>query len=155
MQRKEYVKKRETGNASHLKVGIVVSKFNEDITGGMLEGALKTLASWQVQQKNITTVYVPGSFEIPLAARTLILKKKVHCVVALGCIIKGETKHDEYIAHAVSHALQRVMLDTSVIIGFGVITPNTLAQAKVRSRGEANKGSEAAQATLEMATLKI
>ena len=72
-------------------------------------------------------------------------------MVALGCIVRGETKHDEYISHAVSHGLMSLMLDTGVPIGFGVITPNNLAQAKARSRGKANKGIEAAVAALSMA----
>ncbi len=151
MQRKEYAKEKVVGDASRMKVGIVVSNFNSDVTDSMLDGAIETLRMWKVKEKNITVVRVPGSFEIPLACLRLIKKKKVHAVVALGCIIKGETKHDEYIAHAVAGAIQRIMLDTLVPVGFGIITPNTLDQALERSRGSANKGSEAAQAALEMA----
>lgn len=151
MQRGHYAKEKKTGDASKLKVGIVVSNFNSDVTDSLLEGALETLSAWKVKNTNVITVRVPGAFEIPLACMRLIKKKKVGAVVALGCIIKGETKHDEYIAHAVSHALQRIMLDTLVPIGFGIITPNTLDQALERSRGSANKGPEAAQAALEMA----
>lgn len=150
MQRGHYAKEKKIGNASKLKVGIVVSNFNSDVTEGMLEGALETVSAWKVKKTNITIVRVPGAFEIPLACMRLIKKKKVSAVIALGCIIKGETKHDEYIAHAVSGALQRIMLDTLVPVGFGVITPNTLEQALERSRGSANKGPEAAQAALEM-----
>lgn len=155
MQRNEYNKERAVGDGRGLLVGVVVSEFNHDITEPMLEGALSTLAQWRVKEKRIHVVQVPGSFEIPLAAQQLIKRKKVNVVLAIGCIIKGETKHDEYIAHAVSQALQRIMLDTGIPIGFGIITPNTLAQAKVRSGGSANKGSEAAHAALQMATLKI
>lgn len=150
MQRAHYAKKTTAGDASRLKVGIVVSEFNSDITGPMLEAALETLREWKVSEKAITVMHVPGSFELPLASAKLI-KKKADAVVALGCVIKGETKHDEYIASAVAHGLTRLMLDTGIPIGFGVITPNTLAQAKARSRGKANKGIEATIAALRMA----
>lgn len=151
MQRAHYSKKRTSGDASHLKVGIAVSEFNSDVTEPMLAGALETLREWKVQERAITIVRVPGSFELPLACSNLIKRQKVHAVVALGCVLKGETKHDEYISHAVAYGLTQLMLDTGVPIGFGVITPNTLAQAKARSRGKANKGIEAALAVLRMA----
>lgn len=151
MQRKHYAKKALTGDASRLKVGIVVSQFNSDITGSMLAAALETLREWKVPERAISIMHVPGSFELPLGAATLIRKKKADAVIALGCVIKGETKHDEYISLAVSHGLTSLMLDTGVPIGFGVITPNNLAQAKARSRGKANKGIEATIAALAMA----
>ena len=150
MQRGHYAKKTAAGNASRLKVGIAVSGFNSDITGSMLEAALETLREWKVPEKAITVMHVPGSFELPLASAKLI-KKKVDVVIALGCVIKGETKHDEYIASAVAHGLTTLMITTGTPIGFGVITPNTLAQAKARSRGKANKGIEATIAALRMA----
>lgn len=150
MQRSHYAKKAAAGDASHLKVGIAVSEFNDDITGSMLEAALTTLRAWKVSEKAITVMHVPGSFELPLASAKLI-KKKADVVIALGCIIKGETKHDEYIANAVAHGLTQLMITTGVPIGFGVITPNNLAQAKARSRGKANKGIEATLAALQMA----
>ncbi|PIR82775.1 6,7-dimethyl-8-ribityllumazine synthase [Candidatus Kaiserbacteria bacterium CG10_big_fil_rev_8_21_14_0_10_59_10] len=154
MQRKEYARKKKTGDASGLSVGVVVSEFNHDITGGLLEGALDTLRAWKVAERSIAIVRVPGSFEIPLACRNLLKgRKKLDAIVALGCVIKGETKHDEYISSAVSQALIRLMLDTGVPIGFGIITPNSLAQAKARSRGKENKGREAAAAALLMALL--
>ena len=150
MQRAHYTKKTAAGNASRLKVGIAVSEFNSDVTGSMLTAALETLREWKVPTRNISVVHVPGSFELPLACAHLI-DKKVDVVVALGCVIKGKTKHDEYISHAVAHGLTSLMLNTGVPIGFGVITPNTLAQAKARSRGKANKGIEATVAALRMA----
>ena len=150
MQRGHYTKKTTAGDASRLKVGIAVSEFNSDVTGSMLTAALETLREWKVPTRNISVVHVPGSFELPLACAHLI-DKKVDVVVALGCVIKGKTKHDEYISHAVAHGLTSLMLNTGVPIGFGVITPNTLAQAKARSRGKANKGIEATVAALRMA----
>lgn len=150
MQRAHYTKKTAAENASRLKVGIAVSEFNSDVTGSMLTAALETLREWKVLTRDIKVMHVPGSFELPLACAQLI-EKKADVVVALGCVIKGETKHDEYISHAVSYGLMRLMLDTGVPIGFGVITPNNLTQAKARSRGKANKGIEATVAALRMA----
>lgn len=150
MQRAHYAKKIAVGDASRLKVGIAVSEFNSDITGSMLTAALETLREWKVPEKAITVMHVPGSFELPLASAKLI-KKKVDVVIALGCVIKGETKHDEYIASAVAYGLTTLMITTGTPIGFGVITPNTLAQAKARSQGKANKGIEATIAALRMA----
>jgi 6,7-dimethyl-8-ribityllumazine synthase len=150
MQRAHYTKAKAIGDASRLKVGIAISEFNDDVTGSMFEAALETLREWRVSEKAITVMRVPGSFELPLASAKLI-KKKADVVIALGCIIKGETKHDEYIANAVAYGLTQLMLSTGVPIGFGVITPNNLAQAKARSRGKANKGIEATVAALRMA----
>ena len=152
MQRGHYEEEHEPQDASKLRVGIIVARFNEDITNALLAGALDTLDAWKVKEQNITIMRVPGGFEIPLGCRKLLAKKpKPDALIALGCVIKGETKHDEYISHAVARALQDLMLQSGVPIGFGVITPNNLAQAKARSKGSANKGIEAATAALEMA----
>ena len=150
MQRGHYAKRTAVGDASRLRIGIAVSEFNSDITSSMLAAALETLREWKVPEKAIRIMRVPGSFELPLASAKL-LKTKVDAVVVLGCVIKGETKHDEYIASAVAHGLTDLMLSSGVPIGFGVITPNSLAQAKARSRGKANKGIEATVAALRMA----
>ncbi|MEK7155370.1 MAG: 6,7-dimethyl-8-ribityllumazine synthase [Patescibacteria group bacterium] len=150
MQRKHHRRAVAAQNAAQLNVGIVVSDFNAYITGALLEGALTTLAEWKVAKKNITVLHVPGGFEIPLGCLQLLKSKKPDALIALGCVIKGETKHDEYISHAVAHALQDLMLTHHVPIGFGVLTPNSLAQAKARSRGKTNKGCEAAAAALAM-----
>lgn len=149
MLRKEFLAGKPK-DASKKRVGIVVASFNADITDPMLEGSLAVLAEWKVKQKNITVVKVPGSFEIPLAVQKLAKKKKYDCIVAIGCIMKGETKHDEYIAHAVAQGLMRIMLDTGVPVALGVITPNTLEQARVRSRGETNHAASATRAVLGM-----
>lgn len=154
MLRKEFAAGAVGGpkNASRLRVCLIVSRFNSDITDSLLEGALTTLKEWRVKSANIRVVRVPGAFEIPLAcAKLLATRKKPDAIVALGCIIKGETKHDEYISHAVAGALQDLMLAHKKPIGFGIITPNTLEQAKARSRGETNHGASAARAALEMA----
>src|SRR3989344_7132673 len=153
MQRKEYAKKKTAGDASKLRVGIAVSRFNSDITAGMLDGARTTLREWKVKDANVHVVHVHGSFEIPLACARLIRKKKLDAVIAIGCIVKGETRHDEYLAQATSYGLMRLMLDVNTPVGFGLITTNNLKQARERSRGENNKGSEATTAALEPALL--
>ncbi len=119
-----------------------------------MKGALATLKEWKVKPANITTMHVPGSFELPYGIQKLIMTTRPDVVIAIGCIIKGETKHDEYIAHAVSQGIIRLTLDYKIPIAFGVLTPNTLEQAKARSTGKFNKGREAALAALECAFLK-
>ena len=153
MRRNELEKKIKPQDASKLRVGVVVSRFNEDITLPMLEGALEALREWKVKKNNIRIMHVPGSFEIPFGALKLI-KKKVHAVVTIGCIIKGETDHDKYIASAVSSGIMQLSLEYKIPISFGVITTNTLEEAQVRSSGTTNKGSEAAAAALEAALTK-
>jgi len=151
MQRKEFLKKATIQNASKLKIGIVASRFNDDITDELLEGARAVCRQWGVQEKNLHIVRVYGSFEIPSAAQRLIRRKKLDALVALGCIVKGETRHDEYLANATTQGLMRVQLDEAVPVGLGVLTTNTLAQARARSRGAHNHGAQAARAALEAA----
>lgn len=153
MQRKEFEKKAETRDASKLKVGVVLSRFNSDITESMLEGALGVLREWGVSEKNVHVARVYGSFELPAAAQRLVLRHQLDALVAIGCIIKGETRHDAYLAQATFQGLMRVSLDSNVPIGLGVLTTNTLAQARTRSRGKTNHGEKAAEAALEAALL--
>ena len=151
MRRHEIEKKVKPKDASKLRVGIVVSDFNQDITSVLLEGALETLAEWGVKKERMAVRHVPGAFEIPFGCAQLLRgKKPPHAIVALGCVIKGETKHDEYIANAVAQGIMQVMIDRNVPIAFGVLTPNTLEQAQARSKGDANHGKSAAVAALEM-----
>jgi len=140
-------------NGSQLKIGIVVSRFNEDITENMLKGALETLAENKVKEKNIKVVHVPGSFELPLACQRLGQTKKFDALVALGCVVKGETDHFYYICNEASRGIMDVMLGHNLPIGFGVLTTQNLKQAQVRSRGKENKGREAAVAALEMVNI--
>lgn len=150
MQRGEYQKARDTRDGSKLKIGIVVSSFNTDITESMLQGARATLEAWRVSDDHITVLRVPGSFEIPYGCQKLIREKKPDGIIAIGCVIKGDTEHDRYIASATAEGLMRLSLDHELPISFGVITTNTLEQAQVRSRGDTNKGIEAAHAVLEL-----
>lgn len=149
MQREEYAKGVAAKDASALKIGVVVSRFNEDITEALLEAALETLKEWKVKEKNISVVHVSGSFEIPFGCLTLLKKKKLDAVVALGCVIKGDTTHDQYIANAVSNGIMELTIKHGVPISFGIITTNNLEQAVERSTGETNKGREAAVAAME------
>jgi len=149
MQRKTEVSKKLL-DGRKLKIAIVVSRFNSDITEKMLAGALRTLESNSVLKKNIEIVWVPGSFEIPLACQRLAKTKKFDGIVALGCVIKGDTDHFYYISSEASQGIMRVMLGHSLPIGFGVITTKNLKQAQDRSGEKNNKGSEATQAVLEM-----
>jgi len=153
MQRTEYAKKREAKDASKLKIGVVVSRFNTDITEGMLDGALEEMRAWKVNPKNIRVIRVPGGFEIPYGCLQLIKRWKPSAIIAIGCVIKGETDHDKYIAAGAQQGVMQLSLQYNVPISFGVITTNTLKQAKDRSTGETNKGSEAAAAAMEMALL--
>lgn len=153
MQRKSKIAEKLI-DGSRLKIGIIVSKFNSDITGGMLQGALETLEKNKVKKENIKVLWVPGSFEIPLTCQKLALAKKYDALVAIGCLIKGETDHYHYIADASSKGVMEVSLKFNIPIGFGIITVNNLKQAQERSGRTNNKGAESAQAVLEMIKLK-
>lgn len=152
MQRKD-VKKQAGKDGSKLKIGVVVSTYYDDITGRMLVGALQTLKEWNVSEKNTTIVRVAGSFEITYGVLSLLKRKKYDAIITLGCIIKGETSHDEFIAHAVAQGIVNMMIEYKTPISFGVVTTNDLPQAVVRSTGKNNKGIESALAALEAALL--
>lgn len=140
--------------ASGCRFAIVVSSFNKEITDGLLRGACAVLSEAGVADADVTTVRVPGAFEIPLAARHLIMTDRFDAIVCLGCLIKGDTMHFEYIAEAVSHGIMAVSADTGVPVTFGVLTTLTEEQAAARAAdGPDNKGREAALAAVEMATI--
>ena len=140
--------------ATGCRFAIVVSRFNEDITSGLLSGARATLAEAGVSEEDVTVIHVPGAFEIPVAALHAAGQGHVDAVICLGCLIKGDTMHFEYIAEAASHGIMNVSVSTGVPVAFGVLTTMTDEQAVVRSApGEGNKGREAALAAIEMATL--
>lgn len=142
--------KKITGGG--VRVAIVRARFNARVTNGLLRGCLEALTSARVPRKHIRVFAVPGSFEIPFVAARAARSGHYDVIITLGAIIKGETKHDEYIANAVSHALMSISIETGVPVIFGVITPNNLEQALARARGkETNKGWEAAMAAIEMA----
>lgn len=133
------------------RFAIVVSRFNEEITQGLLAGAREALAEAGVRDDRIEVFHVPGAFEIPLAAKRAAETGAFAAVICLGCLIKGDTMHFEYIADAASHGIMRAGLDTGVPIAFGVLTTLTDEQARERAaHGPGNKGVEAARAALDM-----
>ena len=142
-------------DGSSFKIGIVVSEWNADITNALLNGTKETLLKAGVLEDNIEVLYVPGSFELPWGARQIMKPGKKDAVICLGCIIQGETKHDEYIASAVASGIMQLGLMSGIPVIFGVLTTNTEEQAKDRAGGKhGNKGSEAAVAALQMAIVR-
>lgn len=136
-------------NARGLRVGVVVSTFNEVVTAGLLQGALEALAA--AGAADPTVVRVPGSFELPVVARALA-QSGHDCVVALGAVIKGETDHYEHVATQAIAGLRQVAVETGVPVGLGVLTTRRVEQARERSRpGPGNKGAEAAMAAVRTA----
>lgn len=130
--------------------GLVVSRYHEELTQKLLDGALETLKSLGAAAENIQTVWVPGSFEIPLACRAFA-SNEMDAVIALGIVIKGETPHDEYIAREAARGVSSIALGSGVPIIFGVLTTLTTEQAKARCGGDkGNKGVEAAEAAVSM-----
>jgi 6,7-dimethyl-8-ribityllumazine synthase len=144
---------RETDGAA-LRIGIVAARFNEALVDGLLARVIVGLLAAKVRESNITTVRVPGSHEVPWAAQALALSGNYECVVGLGILIAGDTSHHEMVGESVSHALQRVALETRVPVINGVIVVNSHDQAEARTTGKINRGAEFATAALEMAALK-
>ena len=134
-----------------LKIGVVMALFNTDITEKLLQGALKELDALGVREENIIILQVPGSFEIPLAVKALILEHQPDAVVCLGALIKGETDHYQYLASEVSRGIGQVGLEFQIPVAFGVLTTHNLEQALERAGGiYGNKGAEAARAAVQM-----
>ena len=136
-------------NGFRRTVAIVVSRFNADVTNRLLESAVDALVEAHVTRESITIVPVPGAFELPLAAMALAKTRRFSCVVALGCVIRGETPHFDYVAGEAASGLQLAAIETGVPVSFGLLTCETKAQAEAR----VGKGAEAARAALEMADL--
>ena len=141
-----------TGRASGLRMAVVVSKYNDYVTDRLQVAALAALAAAGVASSDITVVRVPGAFEIPLAAQHAAESKRYDAIICLGCLIRGETAHFEYISSAVSHGLTAAAAATGVPMAFGVLTTNSAEEALARAgEGSGNKGHEAAVAAIEMA----
>ena len=137
-----------------LKFCIVASRFNEFLTGRLIEGALDALKRHGTPEGNIDIVRVPGAFEIPLIAKRLAGKGKYNAIIALGTIIRGATPHFDYVAAEASKGIALASMETEVPIAFGIITSDTLEQAIERSGSKAgNKGWDAAMTAMEMANL--
>lgn len=137
-----------------LNIGIVASRFNELITSKLISGAKDALIRHGVDENNITLVWVPGAFEIPLAAKKLAEKKEFDAIISLGCVIRGATPHFDYVCNEVAKGVATASLETGVPIAFGVLTTDTIEQAIERAGTKAgNKGFEAAVTAIEMANL--
>lgn len=136
------------------RLAIVAARYNEVLVEGLLARVLNELSAAGVKTKNVTVVRVPGSHEVPVAAKMFARPKAVDCVIGLGVLIGGDTNHHEMVGQSVSHALQRVALDTGVPVINGVVVADTQAQARARCIGKIDRGAEFARAALEMAALK-
>lgn len=137
-----------------LRIGIVCGRFNDLITERLLAGAQRTLRRHGVADDDVTVVWVPGAFEVPLAARALAASGTVDAVVTLGAVIRGATGHYEVVAGQCAAGVQRATLDTGIPVIFGVLTTDTIEQAIERAGTKAgNKGEESASAAVEMANL--
>jgi 6,7-dimethyl-8-ribityllumazine synthase len=138
-----------TASAAARRIAIIVSRFNEQVTSGLLAGARAQLRESGVEVPDAAIFEAPGAFEIPLIAQTLARSGRFDGVVCLGCVIKGDTAHFEYISQAASMGLMTASLATGVPLAFGILTTYTDEQAILRSRDDAhNKGREAAAACL-------
>jgi 6,7-dimethyl-8-ribityllumazine synthase len=141
-----------SGGAGGLRIAIVVSKYNDFVTGRLEKGALAALADAGVRDEEIPLIRVPGAFEIPTTARLAAATHQFDAVVCLGCLIRGATPHFEYIAAAVAHGLTGAAGESGVPMAFGVLTTNSAEEALERAvDGPSNKGWEAATAAIEMA----
>lgn len=138
----------------NLKVAIVVSRFNDFITGRLLEGAKDTLIRHDVNEDNIDVAFVPGAFEIPLVAKKLASSGNYDAIITLGCVIRGATSHYDYVCNEVAKGVSKVNDQTNVPVIFGILTTESIEQAVERAGTKAgNKGAEAAVSAIEMANL--
>lgn len=145
---------RGSRTAPGCRFAIVVSRFNEEMTEGLLKGARQALAEAAVRDEDVTVMRVPGAFEIPVTALRAAETGRFDAVICIGCLIKGETLHFEYIAGAACQAIAEAAAATGVPMALGVLTTVTEEQAMARAAdGPGNKGREAALAAVEMATL--
>ena len=141
-------------SAEDMKFGIVVSEWNEEITFTLRDGCHETLLKYGAADEDIHTIYVPGAFELPTGAKLILGKEKLDAVICIGCVIQGETKHNDYINNAVAKGLVNLGLVSGKPVIYGVLTPNNMEQAKDRAGGKhGNKGVEAAVTAIKMAAL--
>jgi 6,7-dimethyl-8-ribityllumazine synthase len=142
-------------SAADMRVAIVVSEWNYEITGAMADAAIDTLLKHGASREDIIVKHVPGSYELTLGAQYAIDYLMIDAVICLGCVIKGETPHFDYICQAVAQGITRVSIDNGMPVIFGVLTTNTLQQAQDRAGGKhGNKGVEAAVTAIKMVALQ-
>jgi 6,7-dimethyl-8-ribityllumazine synthase len=149
------VSTKSKSNIAKKKFAIVVAEWNEDVTEALYEGAFNGLVALGVNSKNIVRVNVPGSFELSLGAMLMAEKKDISAVIALGCVIQGETPHFDYICQAVAYGITEVNLKTKKPVAFGVLTTLDKKQALARAGGKyGNKGEEAALTVVKMLEIR-
>ncbi|MFZ4427320.1 MAG: 6,7-dimethyl-8-ribityllumazine synthase [Saprospiraceae bacterium] len=142
-------------SADGMRFGIVVADWNAEITHALLDGCRETLLQHGTKTQDLHVLHVPGTFELPYGAKLLLGNQALDAVICLGCVITGETRHNEYISHSVAQALVMLGLTASVPCIFGVLTPDNMQQAADRAGGRhGNKGVEAAATAIQMAALK-
>ena len=138
-----------------MRIAIIVSRFNESVSSRLLDGALEALYRNGAAENCVEVCKVPGAWELPIIARRLAATGRYDAIVALGCVIRGETAHFEHVSRGAVDGLARVQLDTGIPIVLGVLSPENMAQAMARSGGEVgHAGVRAAEAALEMASLR-
>lgn len=142
-------------SAENMKFGVVVSEWNDQITGALLLGAIKTLRSAGCLEHNIVVRSVPGTFELPLGAQFFAEYTDVDAVIALGCVIRGETPHFEYVCQGATQGITTLMMSWNMPVAFGILTVENLQQALDRAGGSlGNKGDEAAATAIKMVRLQ-
>jgi len=142
-------------DGASMKIGMVVSEWNDEITAALLEGAKNTLLQHGVLEDNIQVLVVPGSFELPYGAKVLAERYAPDAVICLGCVIQGETRHFDYICQGVTQGITSLNLQFDLPFVFGVLTADTLQQARDRAGGKyGNKGDEAAVTALKMVAIR-
>ena len=144
----------ENVNARGLRLAVLCARFNNVITDQLLAGALDALKRSGAAEADIEIVKVPGAWELPIAAKAVVLGKKCDAIIALGAVIRGDTPHFDYVAGETASGLMAVQLEMGIPVAFGVLTTNTIEQAADRAGGkDGNKGHDAAMTAIEMANL--
>ncbi|MGP0071333.1 MAG: 6,7-dimethyl-8-ribityllumazine synthase [Bryobacteraceae bacterium] len=144
----------ENVNARGLRFAVLCARFNNVITDHLLAGALDALKRSGAEESDIEIVRVPGAWELPIAAKAVVLGKKCDAIIALGAVIRGDTPHFDYVAGETASGLMAVQLEMGIPVAFGVLTTNTIEQASDRAGGkDGNKGYDAAITAIEMANL--
>lgn len=139
-----------THSAAQLRIGLVVSQYHSEVTNSLRDGALEAFKSAGGKEENLFEISAPGTFELPAISAALARRRIIDAVVALGCVISGETTHDQYISTSVSNALANLATETEKPIGFGVLTCQSINQAKARAGGDkGNKGNDTMAAVIE------
>jgi len=142
-------------SAESMKIALVVAEWNSEITEGLKIGAIETLRQQNINEKNLSIYYVPGCFELPLGAQSILEKKEVDAVICIGCVIQGETKHFDFVCQGTTYGIQKVALKYNKPVVFCVLTDDNIEQSRARSGGKhGNKGVEAAATAIKMIALQ-